>query len=273
MRRVKIFILTYKRPRELNLNLKSLFKSDFPEGVSVEIINNHSEFHLDDEFKDKVIVHHQTLRPDWSIGHPARDWNAAIVNGFVSLKNPACDQLVLCQDDSLWDKHWYEKLLEIHESYTFYQCGAGDQLISMTADAVKRIGLFDERFCFVGYHDGDYILRAYLYNGDKSSINDFHHGRVHNITTSIIGTPKREEKECWAIVENDELFTSGRMGHSTWYHKWGRQNDPRDWTEKTKNIKPLVSTPIMYPYFEYDIETRSEQWITLNPRGRTADIL
>ena len=54
MKRMKIYIVTYKRCDVLNDTLEKLFNSDFSKvpNTEVNIINNHTEFYLRDEFKD-----------------------------------------------------------------------------------------------------------------------------------------------------------------------------------------------------------------------------
>ena len=82
---MKIFIVTYRRPAILNKTLDILFnKTDFSSipNTEVNIINNHSEFVLNEEFKDKVHVFHNNTRPDWDTGNLARNWNEALLHGF-----------------------------------------------------------------------------------------------------------------------------------------------------------------------------------------------
>ena len=219
---IKVFILTYNNPTDLNNNLKSLFDSsaDMSE-IEVHIINNHSiNFKLDTEFIDRVIVHQQSLRANWGCGSPARDWNQALVLGFKSLVNPECDQIILCQDDCLWDKDWKHRLDNIHKKYTLYQCSWGDCFISVLPEAIRKIGLYDERICTLGFYEGDFLLRAWIHNRDKSSINDFHHYRVWNPTTDDFKT---------FIDEVHKLF----------------DNPP---------TASAIPNYMFYPYFEYDVE-------------------
>jgi|SRR6056300_77584 len=260
---IKIFIVTYNNPKLLNQNLKSLFDSyaDFSD-IKIEIINNYSvNFKLDDRFVDRVKVHHQTLRPDWSCGHLSRDWNQAIVNGFADLNNPWCEQLILAQDDLLWDKDWRQRLDKIHEDYTLYAADDGDCLISLLPDAVKKIGLFDERFCAIGHHEGDYFIRAWLYNEEKSSINDYRHRRVLNPTDIIVQRHRINGDQRSRVID----FNS-TIHLPFWRLKWGDDVTPTTWSKwkiKDKNvIRPLIPNQFMYPYFEKDIEyTREKNYL------------
>jgi len=248
MASIKIYILTYKDPTGLNNNLRTLFSSRTSfDDIEVHIINNHSEvFELNPEYQERVIVHHQNLRADWGCGHPARDWNQAIVQGFKDLNNPACEQLILCQDDCVWDIDWRQKLDQVHTRYSLYQCSWGDCFISLLPDAIKKVGLFDERMCTLGYYEGDFLLRAWLYNRDKSSINDFHHGRVHNETVTI------------AHRADNSRGTPPYMKHSgnIFAQKWPGINAQK-WRKslfKTPPKRPAISGYLFYPYFEKDIE-------------------
>lgn len=247
---IKVFILTYNNPTDLNNNLKSLFDSsaDMSE-IEVHVINNHSiNFKLDTEFIDQVIVHQQSLRANWGCGTPARDWNQALVLGFKSLVNPDCDQIILCQDDCLWDKDWKHRLDSIHKKYTFYQCSWGDCFISVLPEAIRKIGLYDERICTLGFYEGDFLLRAWIHNRDKSSINDFHHYRVWNPTTDVVRRPFLGAGPRQQYLEHSEtIFNQKWRGIPAW-----------GW-----NIHKLFDNPptasaipnyMFYPYFEYDVE-------------------
>ncbi len=96
--KLKIYIVTFDGEKHLNHNLNSLFNSQYfkKENIhcEVNIINNHSNFNINEKFKNKVSVLHNVLRPDFSTGHLARNWNQAIINGFKNLNNPDCDILI-----------------------------------------------------------------------------------------------------------------------------------------------------------------------------------
>jgi len=248
MAKIKIYILTYKDPTSLKNNLNSLFSSNTNfKDIDIHIINNHSEiFELAPEHKEKVTVHQQSLRANWGCGHPARDWNQAIVQGFKDLNNPDCDQLILCQDDCIWDSNWWQKLQQIHRQFTLYQCSWGDCFISLLPDAIKKVGLFDERMCTLGYYEGDFLLRAWLYNRDKSSINDFHHHRVHNETMTIANRADDSKSTPPYIKHSGKIFAE----------KWPEIN-PQRWKKslfKHPPKRPAIPGYLFYPYFEKDIE-------------------
>jgi len=253
MEKIKIYILTYKNPEALNNNLESLFNSDADLlHTEIHIINNHSKvFSLGQEFMNKVIVHHQNLRADWGCGNPSRDWNQAIVQAFKDLDEPDCDQLILCQDDCIWDNDWQQKLNKIHKQYTLYQCSWGDCFISLLPDAIKKVGLFDERMCTLGYYEGDFLLRAWLYNRDKSSINDYHHRRVLNPTETIVNRSDEDRKIPPYMYVSKKIFEE----------KWPGIH-PQRWEKSLFKNPPTCSSIVnflFYPYFEHKIENLAEK--------------
>lgn len=178
--KIKLYIVTYNNNVALSACLDSLFDSKIPNDVAFEcfIINNHSNIHMDRKYQ--VTIMNNNLRPDFSTGHLARNWNQAIINGFENLNSPACDIVVTCQVDTIFTSDWLSELIEYHKSYCFITMCPGDGFISYTVDAILRIGMWDERFCSIEFQEADYFLRALIYNKQWSSINDFHHGRVLN---------------------------------------------------------------------------------------------
>ena len=263
--KIKIYIVTYKNSIDLNNNLKSLFSSNLNgKNLKINIINNHSDFHLSNKYINRVNILHNTLRPDFSTGHLSRNWNQAIINGFKDLNNPDCDILIHCQDDILWSKDWLSKLIEIHKKYTFFTGQAGDAICSYTPEAVKNIGLWDERFCSIGFHEMEYFTRAYLYNGNKSTINagTNKHNILHDIQQYFPYRPNRNE-----IREKEHVRSS--IFHTL---NWKLLTDK--WFDNTPNIEPKdywntfkkigrkhskLKNYLTYPYFEKDIYNLKEK--------------
>ena len=269
--KIKIYIVTYKNSIDLNNNLKSLFSSNLNgKNLKINIINNHSDFHLSNKYINRVNILHNTLRPDCSTGHLSRNWNQAIINGFKDLNNPDCDILIHCQDDILWSKDWLSKLIEIHKKYTFFTGQAGDAICSYTPEAVKNIGLWDERFCSIGFHEMEYFTRAYLYNGNKSTINagTNKHNILHDIQQYFPYRPNRNE-----IREKEHVRSS--IFHTL---NWKLLTDK--WFDNTPNIEPKdywntfkkigrkhskLKNYLTYPYFEKDIYNLKEKnYLTIN---------
>tara|TARA_B110000305_G_C19372738_1_gene605361 strand:+ start:155 stop:1108 length:954 start_codon:yes stop_codon:yes gene_type:complete len=177
-KKIKIYIVTYKRTDVLNNTLENLFKSDFTEveNTEVNIINNHTNFNLDKKFINKVNILNNVLRPDWSNGNLAENWNQALLNGFRDLNNPDAEYIVTMQNDTVVDKNWCKNLLTMHKKFNFIVGKYGDNIVSYTPDAVKKIGIWDENFLGVQYKEADYWIRALIFNKEKSCINDILHG-------------------------------------------------------------------------------------------------
>lgn len=255
--RIKVYVVTYNNDKILKDNLARLYSSDLLSyDYSVHIINNYSKLTGFDDYLNLEILDN-VLRPDFSNGHLSRNWNQALMHGFRNLNNPDADLVVLMQNDTFVKRNCFSNLIEEHSKYDFIQIGAGDQLMSFNVNAVKRIGIFDERYCSIGYQEADYFMSAYMLHRDKISINDKH----------------RHERE-WNTLDNIfERFIDSEYGlngdfHSFAWHdynkhifnlKWGC--DPQNWYQYIQNFNPSVKIKRYqtYPYFEKDIETLKEQ--------------
>lgn len=259
-------MVTYKGHKRLQPTLHSIFNSNDVDDVKVEIniINNHTDIRLPEVYEDAVNVIHNNLRPDFSSGHLSRNWNQALINGFKSLTNPDCDYVVCTQDDSIFHTDWISRLIELHKKYNFVHNGHGDQFHSYTPEAIKLVGLWDERFCGLTRQAADYFYRQLIYNYDGCTINDPGHSRCHN-------TIKKDTREASSyLVDPDIRKIDQNMGHTVeddrisralLVHKHGI--DPYPWDERlfntVKNYKPKSTNFIFYPYFEKDINNLGDK--------------
>ena len=255
---VKFYIITYNNNKILNeWILKSLYESDYDKTkVEIFVINNHSNIEISDEYKHFVTVLNNVLRPDFSTGHLSRNHNQAIINGFKTLKNPDCDVVISCQNDTILNKNWYQTLTDIMEKYTYFSVGAGDQFQAFKSEAIRNIGLYDERFCNIGHQEADYFLRAYLYNKEYSSINDDCHGRHHNkinnqqvILNTLTGGMRNESYHLDSAKHHP---ISDKVFHA----KWGNDIVTYGWDDNkchTKVTECKLKNHIYYPYFELDV--------------------
>jgi len=261
--KIKQFIVTYNNEEKINNNLKSIFESLSSEELSlleINIINNHSKFSINDEFKDKVKIWHNMLRPDFSTGHLSRNWNQAIINGFVSILNPDCDILITCQDDIEYSKNYINYLINYHKTYSLIQVGKGDSFISYTIDSIKKIGLWDERFCTIGFQEMDYYIRAIKYNYEKTSINDFFHKKVFNpiessdILKDTLSGYEREE----VYHRNSEIYfhVCSHLLVKKWTNRWDELFINPDFRLE---LEPQISSFVFYPYFERYVDTLKDQ--------------
>ena len=217
MKNMKIYIVTYRRVDILNKTLDILFnKTDFPSipDTEVNIINNHSEFRLEDEFIDKVNVIHNNTRTDDDTGNLARNWNEALLHGFKDLNNPDAKIVVTMQNDIVLSPNWATNLLKMHQKYNFITGQLGDNIVSYTVDAVKKIGMWDERFLTPANKEADYYIRALIYNKDKSLINDRVHGRLLNEKDALpLDTSDYQGgEEEWRKIKSSDVSKEG------WYH-------------------------------------------------------
>jgi len=256
--KIKFYIVTYKRKDDLHKTLISLFKTDISQhNVHVYIVNNHSDFYIDDEFTNKVTVLHNVFRPNHSTGHLSRNYNEIFLHGFKDLLNPDCDILIHSHDDNLFDPYFFNKLVEYHKNYDLLTFSQGCGLMSYTPEAVKTIGLWDERFCTIGYHEGDYFLRALTYMKNRVSINDPLQVRewkpLPHICSKQSGTDQNEEHQ--------RSFTYYSVCRRLWELKYPSVRDV-GWSQEQMSNMPHPSIPyyVMYPYFEKDLYNLDEKY-------------
>lgn len=260
MHKVSLWIVTYNNKHDLHENLTSLFDTwdSSLVDLQVNIINNHSNFSLNSYFINKVHVWHNILRPDNSLGHLSRNYNQALMHGFVDLNNPAHDYVITSQDDEIWQPLWCMNFLQQMQTYTFVTHQAGDGVVCYAPEAVKKIGLWDERFVPSFYHECDYFLRALIYNKAHSSINDHHHARVVNpvdyclVSWPPANSPRQEAKNA--------SLSQGGIAWSVWRHKW--MVSPLHWPPELISHPPSgprCANYITYPHFECAVENLREK--------------
>lgn len=262
---IRIFIVTYKCPF-LNDNLKSLFESNADSNdYTVDIIVNHPDLDLKDDYRNRINIHLQSLRDLNSAGFLARDWNQALILGFGDLRRPKADQVILCQDDTLWDKDWKQKLDEIHKKYTFYSGAEGDGFMSFKSNAVRNVGLFDERFCLIGLHEADYFFRQWLYNRRYASINDSSHGRVWN-PTEIVASRIMDGKIDGKDYRTDNVIRrrvyraiANKLYRKKWVNVKSAKWDENFYKKHAKLTKSSIENYLYYPHFEMQMNIKRLQ--------------
>jgi len=264
--KLKIYMVTYKGHKRLEPTLTSLFDSDMTEhDYEINIINNHTDIRLPEQFKGKVGILHNVLRPDWSSGHLSRNWNQALINGFGSLTDPLCDVVVCTQDDSIFRKDWVAKLESLHERYTFVQNGHGDQFHSYRPEAVRKVGLWDERFCGISRQAADYFWRCVMHNAEDSTIQDPIHHRVlnpifpHDIERSRGWLVDPDVRQIDAVHDNT-ANNQGPISEKLMALKY--PFEPFPWTREKILHAPkrtMIDNFITYPYFEKDIYNLREK--------------
>ena len=263
--KIKIFIVTYRNEELLKNNIESILNSDVKnKNFEIVVVNNYTtEFHLQNYCDTNAVkVLHNYLRPDFSTGHLSRSWNQCIINGFKSLTNPDCDILVLAQDDNLFLPHWSSYLIEAHTTLDFITMGGGDQFHSYKPEHIKKVGLWDERFCNIGYQEYDYFIRSYIYNKQKISINDVKHKRTYNeIKNNIIN----DSDYLIGGMRNDQRHLNSVTYHSisrnVLFAKWGDAAEPWNTSKLDEINKSNILNFIYYPYFEKDIDTTNKNYM------------
>ena len=260
--KIKIYILTWQDAEALNRNLVTLFEGFrwVPGGVDihVNVINNHTNFSINPLYKEHVNIIHNVAQPDFATAMLARMWNTAIIHGFKDLKNPDADIVVTAQDDTIWVIDWFNKLSIVMEDFDFYADDAGDMVCAYKPNAIKKIGMWDERFHY-GFGEGDYFLRAIKYLPEKSSINDFAHGRTWNPTLHLA---KRPEPDGNRYLEQNRSHHYRGLSWANFLYKWGFQDMEGRWPENIQErvlTTPTIPSTILYPYFEMDIENLKEK--------------
>jgi len=268
--KAKLYILTYNNEAHLNDGLTSLFAGDLTQHeLEVFIVNNHTNFHLHDEFVGRVTVLHNVMQPDFGTGHTARNWNQSLMLGFKDLDNPDCDLVILAQDDCHYHYNWLNLLYTVHFElgYHFFCVGAGDMLHSYTPTAVKKVGMWDERYGNICFMEHDYFIRAAMYLGDTASVND--DGHMAGLYTynpisfarEIASNPPRNADKAnlgpiRGKMDNPfrELFKS----------KWGNYSEFTPASQFVNNPrKPGIPGYVLYPYFEKGIENLNEMGFNL----------
>jgi len=155
-------------------------------------------------------------------------------------------------------------LIKLHDDYTLIQNGLGDSFISYLPEAVRQIGLWDERFIF-SYHVEDYLLRAVLYNRKNSCINDKGHNRILNpvfddkINKSanyLVNADPREIDEAW-----EQSSYSYHIGQKLLELKYSGLKF--DEIKNESSFVPKINNHVYYPYFEkdiHDLEGKNYLW-------------
>ena len=180
-RRVHVFIARYRETESLHRLLARVLASLEPRCSNVTVINNHPTNVRDSEMHSlppRVRVHHNSLRLTETFGQLARTWNEALVNGFGhDLLHPKVDLLITLHADAELRIDWWSALQVHINSCHFLQMGRGDELVAYTPEAVRRIGLWDERFTGTTHQEFDYFLRAHLWFPEHTCISDPLHCR------------------------------------------------------------------------------------------------
>ncbi len=254
--KIKAYFVTYRNNEELEKTVYSFLESGIRNyDFEIWIVNNYrlesTSMPKTDRECQYIFITQNNTRPANSTGHLARNWNECLIDGFKDINNPDCDIVMLSQNDNLFLPDTMDKLIESHKKYSFIQNGAGDSFHSYTVDAVKKVGLWDERFCNIGYQEADYFLRQALYNKAGSSITDRMHEREHNpLNYDILDYDKQG-----GFTRNDKHHMASlnhhKVSRAIFEHKWGKIMT-QGWKKGFFQQPFTMESPqyVMYPYFE-----------------------
>lgn len=267
--KIKAYFVTYDNDLELNKTLKSFEKSGIKNYKhEITIVNNFTAASvLLDDIKLTVKIVNNTTRPTFSTGHLARNWNECLIDGFKNFRNPDADIVMLCQNDVEFEPDVIDKVVSAHKKYNFISYGSGDAFHSYTLGALANVGLWDERFCNIGWQECDYLFRQMVYNKESSSINDPLHHRVHNALDFDIVDFERKTGFNRGDPHHVESLKHHNTSMKVFIKKWGLgipgihwqssvHSEGRRW-KTALDIGPdiVVKSPqwIMYPFFERQI--------------------
>ena len=270
--KIKLYFVSFKNNAELQASFDTLFNSGLCDyDYEITVVNNAERHPIDidilSEIKKKTRFVTNGLRIEYTgagahtPGHLARDWNFCLVDGFKSIANPKADLVVACQNDLAFIKDGFHKIVEAHKKYNFFTCGPGDTLHSYTIDAVKALGLWDERFCSRVYQEGDYFTRALAFNADKTSLNDRDHRRVYNPIEhddqilDLNVRPHNRRFDRSYLEKNEDVFK--KINEDLYNAKWSKVKSAFWGKEHIERIKTLkipeqFKQPVFYPYFELE---------------------
>jgi hypothetical protein len=261
--RIKHFIVTYKNEDILQTTLNFINSQPIPEGVNYEIyvINNYG--YLKPMPNNNFIGLNNILRLDTSTGHLARNWNQALMLGFEDLNNPKSDIVMLSQGDCFFQKDYLYKTIKAHETYEFIQQGNGDEFHSYKAEHIKKTGIWDERFCGIGFQEVDYFYRSCILNTENVAVNKsfYLEDKSHNYFNIIdceseTGWERQDESHLasYNLIHQYCLdFLLTKYGIKEKLIIGENCNQLIDLLRNEANL-PEINTNVTYPYFEKDID-------------------
>jgi hypothetical protein len=263
-RQFRIFIVVFKQHDHVRTLVKELLLSDLTSFTfEIIVLNNFGTFSfpadpLFEANSNNLTVINNYARIESSFGHLARDWNTAALYGFQDLANPISDIVVGLQGDASLVPEWATKIYAEHmgDGTLFLQSGHGDAFHSWTAEGVRRIGLWDERFTDIGYQEADMFLRAVVLEPERVRISDEPHDRRHRppYYSVVADSGSKDRGGNKQQHRHSSGFWKKKWGDRTTI--WGRATDNASWMV---GVAPLVSTIYLYPFFEWKLDRPVER--------------
>lgn len=262
----RVFVVTFRAHAAATKAVEELLRSDLTDFTfEISVINNWGTFSfpLDNPlFADNInnlAVINNYGRPEWSWGHLSRDWNVAALYGFNNLNDPNSEVVVGIQGDASITPQWAHAIYKEHtkNGKVFISAGRGDAFHSWTAEGVKRLGLWDERYCDIGFQEEDMFLRAVILEPSRVRIGDFAHSRTHDpfSINPVAGDGDHDRAGHPAEHWHSELF------HATKWPEW-KEHMAHWWRNTTdihERLKPRIPTFYSYPYFEWRLDGLQER--------------
>ncbi len=263
----RIYIVTFKKTDLLIRCLRSIFDggNDLSR-CEILIMNNYvpehvPELRLPEDLTQRVTVIHNSARPAFSTGHLSRSWNECIIDGFRDILNPACEVIILLQEDAVLAYGALGQIKKHLETYDYITIGSGDEVQVITPNAIRAIGLYDERFCNIGHQEADYFRRSFLFNPQRTSINDTPHDRVHNPITLeeiIVRVPtgaQRNDPDHQLSAQYHPLSLA--VFHNKWHdvitNEWSKYGYPP--------MRLEAKQYMLYPYFEKHLPNLDKKFV------------
>jgi hypothetical protein len=258
-RAFRVFVVTFRAHAAATKVVEELLRSDLTDFTfEISVINNWGTFAfpLDNPLfaahAGNLTVINNYGRPEWSWGHLSRDWNVAALYGFKNLADPNSEVVVGVQGDASIAPQWAHAIYDEHtkNGMIFISAGRGDAFHSWTAEGVRKLGLWDEHYCDIGFQEEDMFLRAVILEPTRVRISDFAHRRTHNpFPVNPVAGDGDHDREGHPVEHwHSELY------HATKWPEWNAKMS--GWWANTTDLslRPRISTYYSYPYFEWRLE-------------------
>jgi hypothetical protein len=255
---MEIYIITYKNNEIFNYTLNRCIESIFylKNKINIKstiniIVNSVDEFYVTEINKNTIdnngiplnIVFNNT-RCKNSYGNLSKDYNFALINCFSDPDNDFC--VTMHNDANVNSKTLYMLYLSYKMfGYTFITLGCGDEILFFNRNCIKKIGLFDEHFCTIQFHEADYFLRCKTYNNYFSSINDSFHGRIHN---PINIKDNLDDKFLSGFLRGEQYHKTN--SYIIMYNRFKKKHncEPENWNNDTVSLNKEEEINL-YPFF------------------------
>ena len=171
---VDLWIDNWKRKEVVGSVITKSWLETYP-FETANIIVNHSSVTMEDfpeEIRHRVTLWPNVMRHDTARGPINRNINQAYVHTFLSGK-----KYCVVAHDSYYAKPGWEIPI-LTSDYDLYIAPQGEGWHLQTLDGLKTFGWWDERYATMGWHEIDYIARAFrksfILKEGKASIVDKH---------------------------------------------------------------------------------------------------